>query len=351
MSYKKFVIIIMTIIVLFVGSSASFIYFIDPMWTFGHKNTYNDVQTVIDERQQKPNAMHFQPFDYDTLLLGSSRSTYINQHDFKGMKVYNFSASNLSVREYAPFLEYATKQNGKQFKRVIIGMDFFKTSKSESSFNGNLDKYIETLNEPLYRYKNLLSYDLLKYSYETYKMSKNNVPMEERTYNRDNVANAMRVDSKLTIEQTKEKIEKFRDEFYGSSYDYNPNIKQVLLNLKAAYPNTEFIIFMTPISTPLFKELVDQGLLPYYERWLTEVIDVFGGVYNFMYPNTVTNDINNYFDGHHFYPEIGTLIAHRIDGSNEGVPEDFGQYVSKENLKDHLKYVESKASNIHNSLH
>ena len=61
-----------------VGGAASFIYYIDPMWTFNHKNAHNDVQTVIDERQQKANAMHFQPFDYDTLLIGSSR-VYVYQ--------------------------------------------------------------------------------------------------------------------------------------------------------------------------------------------------------------------------------------------------------------------------------
>ncbi len=125
-----------------------------------------------------------------------------------------------------------------------------------------------------------------------------------------------------------------------NTYEYNPDYKKVLLQLKEKYPDTQFIIFTTPISTPLFQALVEEGRLADYEQWLTDVIDVFGGVYNFMYPNTVTNDITNYFDGHHFYPEVGTMIAHRIDGTLTGVPEDFGQYVTKENLEDHLRNVE-----------
>ena len=59
--------------------------------------------------------------------------TYINQHDFEGMKVFNFSASNLSVREYEPLLDFATKEKQKPFERVIIGIDFFKTSIDQSS--------------------------------------------------------------------------------------------------------------------------------------------------------------------------------------------------------------------------
>ena len=62
MSYKKFIITVLTIILLCVGGSASFIYYIDPMWTFDHKNPHNDVQTVIDERQQKDKCYAFSPF-------------------------------------------------------------------------------------------------------------------------------------------------------------------------------------------------------------------------------------------------------------------------------------------------
>jgi hypothetical protein len=350
MSYKKFILIVLTILMIVVGSAASFIYYIDPMWTFGHKNEHNDVQTVIDERQQKTNAIHFQPFDYDTLLIGSSRATYINQHDFEGMKVYNYSASNLSVREYEPFLDYATEKNKKPFERVILGIDFFKTSTSQSSTPLNLDSQIAKLEEPFYRYKNLLSYDLLQYAYDNYKMSKENTVTQDRNYNRDNVADTVRIDPEQTIEQTKEKIKKFRKEFYGETYEYNPDYKKVLIQLKEKYPDTQFIIFTTPISTPLFQALVEEGRLLDYEQWLTDVIDVFGGVYNFMYPNTITNDITNYFDGHHFYPEVGTMIVHRIDGTMTGVPDDFGQYVTKENLEDHFEFVESKAEMIKSGI-
>ncbi len=62
MSYKKFIIVVFTIFILVVGSAASFIYYIDPMWTFNHRNAHNDVQTVIDERQQKTNHHSFSAF-------------------------------------------------------------------------------------------------------------------------------------------------------------------------------------------------------------------------------------------------------------------------------------------------
>lgn len=347
MQYKSFVIKIMSIVLLFVLSIGSFNYYMDPMWTFSHEHKHNDIQTVIDERQQKTNHLHFQPLQYDTLLLGSSRSTYINQYDFKDMNVYNFSVSNMSVREYNSFLEYAKKERGKEFETVIIGLDFFKTSIKESSAKRTLDHYVSTVNEPFYRFKSLLSFDLLEYSWENFKMSREGKIIEDRNYNRENVASAKEIDSELMKKQTDAKIQKFREVFYGKTYAYNPEYKSILMELKKNNPNTNFIIYTTPISSPLFEALVEEGRLSDYEQWLTDVVDVFGGVYNFMYPNTVTNNLSNYFDGHHFYPQVGTLIAQRItDETNPSLPQDFGQFVDQKKLASHLDKIRKESKTL-----
>lgn len=345
-TYRSFVITVLSLIILIMGSSAGFIYFMDPMWTFNHSHKYNDVQTVIDERQQKTNTIHFLPFHYDTLLLGSSRTTYINQYDFEGMNVYNFAASNLSPTEYNSFIEYAKKERGKEFERIIIGLDFFKTSIQESSVKKSLDKYITEMNKPLYRYRNLISYDLLQYSIQNFKMSYHDKVVEERDYNRENVASARVEDPDVIKEQTEAKIEKFRSVFYGKHYVYNPNYKSILKELVENNPHTEFIVFTTPISTPLFEAMIESGQLDDYEKWLADVVDVFGGVYNFMYPNTITNNLSNYFDGHHFYPKVGTIIAKKLSDVQNGVPHDFGQYVTNENLDSHLAMVEGLSTKM-----
>lgn len=337
MKEKTFVFIMITIALLCILPVSLFNYWIDPMWTFGVKHRYNDVQTVINERQQKTNHIYFQPFQYDTLLVGSSRSTYIDQNEFAQMSVYNYSVADLSFKEYNSMIEFAKSKRGEEFERIIIGVDFFKTSKTESEENLSIDTYIKTTKEPFYRYKNLLSLDIFDYSKHNFRLSRQNKIVEDRNYNRENVAQAQPIDLKEKEKQTTEKIEKFRTMFYGDTYEYNHDFKKILRELKENNPHTDFIIFTTPISTRLFDALIEEDRYYDYVQWLTDITDVFGSVYHFMYPNTVTNNIDNYFDGHHFYPHVGTLIAHRISGENTAqIPADFGYKIEKAELASYL---------------
>ncbi|WP_404455698.1 hypothetical protein LG329_08060 [Virgibacillus necropolis] len=341
-SYKTFVLIFFIIIGLPLSTVAAFNYYIDPLWTFDHSNDYNDVQTVIDERQQKMNDIHYGNFHHDTLLIGSSRSTYINQYSFGDMDVYNFAASDLSFKEYKSFIAYATKENGEDFEQIIIGVDFFKSSIKESKENLNLKQYKEKLNEPFYRFKNLISLDVLDYSRKNYRLSKEDEIVQLRNYNRRNVAFAKSIPDDLKLKQTKSKIKKFKDVFYGEQYSYNPEFKKVLTELKETNPDTEFIFFTTPISTPLFMAMVEEGDFNSYVRWLNDMVIVFDGVYNFMYPNKVTNNLSNYFDGHHFYPKVGDLIASKISKSNmKTVPSDFGVFVTEQTFDEHIQKVKT----------
>lgn len=344
MSNKSYVYKVLTLVLAIVISGASFIYYIDPLWIFGNSHQWNDVQTVIDERQQKTNVITYQPFDYETLLLGSSRTTYINQHDFKDMNVYNFAVSNMSVREYGSFIEFAKARRGQEFDTIIIGLDFFKSSLAESAAPRSLDSYKKKLSEPLYRTKSLLSLDTLEYAFTNFKLSLKNEAEEERNYNRENVAVAKQISLDQITEQTDEKIERFKEVFYGETYEYNPDYATYLQALKVNNPHTRFIVFTTPISTMLFEALVEENRLPDYERWLRDVTKVFGEVTNFMYPNSVTNDLTNYFDGHHFYPPTGTKIAKFLSkDSIDQLPADFGVRVTAQNIDEHLEMVRKKA--------
>lgn len=136
----------------------------------------------------------------------------------------------------------------------------------------------------------------------------------------------------------------YRTKVY-SPYEYDGTLKNAWAQIRDTHPQTRFIPFTTPPSYKLFQVLIQTGRLPDYERWITEMVDVFGGVYDFLGLNSITENLDNYADGHHFYAEIGTLIAARLE-NRKGVPEDFGVYVTRENLAHHLALIRTQARRI-----
>ncbi|KAB8129193.1 hypothetical protein F9U64_15520 [Gracilibacillus oryzae] len=324
MSYKLFTTVFLFITMAVLLTIGAFNFWIDPLWTFSHAHEKNDVQVVIDERQQKVNQLYFGDEDYDTLLIGSSRTTYIPASEFVGWDVFNFAASDLAFQEYKGMIDFAKEQKG-EFDRIIIGVDFFKSSVKESEDPVSLEPYVEKVKEPFYRWKNLLSLDVLDYSRKNYRISENDQIVELRNYNRHNTAFAKHFEQGTIEEETKAKVYKFRQQFFGDNYQYNEKMKTVMQQLKDENPNTEFIIYTTPISAPLYNAMIEEGNEEDYDRWLSDLVDVFGGVYHFMYPNSVTKDLSNYFDGHHFYPNVGEKIARTI--STGEFTGDFGVYL------------------------
>ncbi|WP_088007024.1 hypothetical protein [Indiicoccus explosivorum] len=341
MNDKLFAAISLAVFAVLTLGVMGFNYWIDPLWHYDHAHAYNDVQVVTDEREQKTADQQYgPPEDADTLLIGSSRSTYVQPSDFEEWDVYNYSVSNLSMREYQSMIMYAFEQNP-DYERVVLGVDFFKSSTEQASAPVSIKNYKAKVEQPFYRVKNLLSLDVLEYSLQNFELSAEDAITEDRLYNRKGDAFAEVLSAEEVKANTAAKIEKFGSTFYGEHYEYFPQYKEIMQKVKDTEPQAEKIVYTTPISTALFRELIAQGLLDEYETWLADLVDVYGGVWNFMYPNPVTNDIMNYFDGHHFYPEVGAMIAERLEeGASAEVPETFGTFVTSDNLDRHFAQIE-----------
>ncbi len=321
-SYKKWLWMTLSLILLPLIAIAGFNFYIDPLWNFGHAHRYNRIQASFDERQQKTNWVTFGSFDYDSLILGSSRTTYISQYDFPGCKAYNYSVSNMLLDEYYDYVEYAKARKGREFELIIIGLDFYASNQNLKREFHEPSFYIEQAHEFGYRYKTLLSRDVLQYSWQNFQASRQGQP-QNFAYDRRNIKTLNLVsagEKKSKIEAT---VDKYRRDIYAN-YHY-VDVKGILSHLKESNPHTRFIVFTTPISQPLYELMLEEGLYPYYQRWLYDCVEVFGEVYNFMGPNSITSDLDNYYDASHVYPHIGTLIAHRVMNSPDPrIPEDFG---------------------------
>ena len=350
MQYKKWVRYFLSMVLSTISLFALFNYSIDPLWTFCHSNQYNNAQPGFNERQLKTNRAYFCGLkQYDTLLLGSSRTTYINQHDFKTMKVFNYSGVAMYPSEYKDWVKQAKEIKGSDFKTVILGVDFFGSNggpfgQMQMNQTPKPSHYLDITKSMMYPYKMLFTTDTLEKSIESIKHSKKLGTID---YTRTNVKQTIHISKQRKEQAINHQTGLYTHQVYGAGYKFNPKLKKYFQTLKKENPNTKFIIFTTPINIDLFKILVQSGRLDDYKKWLTLLVEEFGEVYDFMGVNSITQNRENYADLHHFYPRFGTLIANRIEGTqNSKLPKDFGILVNRQNLKVHFNDIDKQVEKI-----
>ena len=320
------------IVILPVSAIMGFNFYIDPLWNFSHKNEYNDYQIGFDERQQKTNYMNSREhFEYDSLLMGTSRVTYMNEHVFKKEDVFNYSVSGFRIDEYLPYIQYATEKNGKEFKTIYLELYINSYDKNVKSTHQDPSVYIEKAEDPFYKITSLFSYNTLQSALENFKISKANHYSGPRSYNRENVAQ--------TSYSNPELWNQFETNFQAAAsqpFVYNEEYKAKLIELKNTFPNTKFIVFTDLIPAKRLEMIVsNEEHRKAYERWFREMIDVFGEIYSFHGTNSVTTNPNNFLDVFHFYPSIGDQMIKAIEEPYKH--KDILTIVDKEHLHNYLE--------------
>ena len=317
-----------------------FNYWMDPLWTFSHSHKYNQSQVGFNERQLKTNTMYFNGLEkYNGLLLGSSRTTYINQEDFIGMRIFNLASADMTPYEYKNWINIAKKIKKEDFNYIIIALDFWGSNKNiikeKIHHNKTPQSYLDQSQEVFYRYISLASFN-------TFKKSKTNLKHNKKPstidYTRSNIKNTIIVSADRKKYVSGIQYNNYKKTVYGENYKYDENLKKLFLELKKENKQTKFIIFTTPISKKLFRLLIKQGNYPDYKKWLADVVDIFDEVYNFMGINDITSNPDNYPDLHHFYPSVGKEIAKTMLTNNkQETTNNFGTVLNKNNLDDYFK--------------
>jgi len=322
---------------------ALFNYVIDPLWCFNHTNRWNREQVGFNERLQKTNLLTFKDFDYQCLLIGSSRVAVLNQNYFKSVGAFNYAAATMVPDEYESYIRYARQKNGNSFSTILIGMDFFGTNENYLKSFEIPEQYVTTANSFLYRYKMLLTYDTLRYAKNNLNAGGDKV---RGTYDRCNIRTPKIHSLELRDSLVRNQFIWYSVLGYGKSYRYDEKLKEKLQKLKADNPGSQFIVFTTPISKPLFCLMVKSNRLPDYERWLRDLVEVFGSFYNFMDLNTVTRDyLRTFSDCDHLNSAAGALLAHRVLGiPDTSLPADFGKLVTQDTIEETIASVREQCA-------
>ena len=315
-----------------------FNYYIDPLWNFNHANDYNDYQMGFDERQQKTNYITTRPFAYDSLIIGTSRVSYMDQHQFQKNDVYNYSLSEMHIDEYLPYINYAKKQKNGSFDKIYMEL-YFESFKIVSSPYKEPSVFFENASNPLYKYTTLFSRNTWEQSMTNLAYSKANHFGGLKSYNRDNVGTTTYVNDNMN-EAWKKSIAQFEQNKATNNYPYDPAYKKKLELLMQENPKTQFIVFTDPIPSVKLKAILNDPLYwNVYERWIYELIDVFGEVHSFQAVSEYTTNEKYWFDGAHYYPIIGDKMIAHLEGREQD--PSFHILVNKDNIEEYLATLQT----------
>ncbi len=342
--YNKWLIQLSILVMILISIVFLINYVVDPMFCFSHNNIFNEKMYVIDERQQKTNDIYFSDIDYDTLIIGSSRSANINPTSLLPLKAFNYACKSMQFDEYYDYIEFAKKVKGKEFKYLIIGVDFFSTNKSVKSLKmqkmENIKQpsfYINKTEDIFYKIKTLISYDCLTWSIKNIFLNIAGIAPPEVYMLRENKNKLVQNWKKgLSEQKLAWQLNIYNKVTYGS-YKYDSSIKSQLQKVVSSNPNSKIIVFTTPVSKSLLKVLKEKNLINHYFSWLKDLTSVFGSFYHFMDINEFTVSHNKHFlDAHHINPKYSAAITGIIiDKPNN--KNKFGRIITSENLTEYIK--------------
>lgn len=319
---------------------------VDPMWTFQKKSFLHQYQSDFNEGQQKVNLMYFHKPIYTTLLIGNSRTTYLNHTLIPGTTNFNLGINALDPSQYNDYIMYAKKNNTKSIKKIILTLDFESYLKNPEIIQTNILKnFRQHAESPFYRYKLLLSSDTLKFSFKNIR----NVLFEkykkrDKTYDENFIVTTYIKDKHL-IEN---RIKIYTDHLNEKKFRKNTIYKNLLLDIKHKNPNVEFITYISPLPVPVIREYIGQtSRFQLYKSWIKDIIAVFGSVHNYMYENDITKNYQDYFnDPTHFYPRVGEYIIADIFYPKSGASkQNFGILINTANYSRSMDIIEKQFFN------
>lgn len=321
--------------------TAAFNIYFDPLLCFRAVRPANRIVPVVDTRLQKTNCLLAGDEVYDAVLLGSSRVEQFRKQDFAPLRIFNYAAPSFYPDEAEEYLDLFLRINGHRPVVVFLGLDFYGTNARAHEHAKPPKYYIETSTSPFYHLKTSLSRDTFKYSFRMLRDKQEMFRYDRLTLDKiTQVLQARESDALL-----KKQLDIYKQGFYGD-YHYNEDYAATLRRLKIHHPDFRFVAFTTPVTTDLFALLVRSGRLTDYEHWLKDIVDTFGGVYNFMIIDQLTTKRSNFLDAHHLYPDRSSPLARIVN--EKPLPEDagIGQFISARNLAFHIAAIREQARHL-----
>ena len=318
-------------------------YAVDPMWCFNHETPFAVWREEVNYRQQKINLLRFRECEIDTIILGNSKMMIYDPNRIC-TNGFNLAMPGCHFQEHK-FLIDAFYETQKHYpKNIIIGLDFpsadlKKENPSKSAFS-SLDTF-----SWLYRFKILINVKMMKNSIKVVLKNQKYIPKFGDIKYRSGYMEATAFYPSITDMKDKSLIcHSYHDALVRiyNNYEYNIKWKEYLTRFIQPPVSATVTPFLVPSSTLLLSIIAEiPGRLDDYERMVREAVEVFGGVWNFMYVNSVNSNHIYWREPTHYLAQVSEWVIDRIYGRGNP-PSDFGVYVTAENIDEHLREVRAQ---------
>lgn len=308
---------------------------IDPYGVFLDHNEYLYFTNENNKRLGKIKYLLKYPDRFTNFIFGSSRVNFLNGDHFGNEKFFNMTASAAAPKDYLRDMKIMLS-GGVKVKKVVIGVDFL------SFFFRNMDEYEfllrfpypVTINEKYNFYKKYLLNIPQKELLDRY----TNNPGINRQYPIGNGGiKPLNFDSLITSDPY-EHIRSMQFCYPSSEYKNPQEFSECLNDLKELVnflksEKIEFIIFVHATHAVTYLSLNIDA----YLEMLKEISE-FTDYIDFSGLNSICINNVHFIETSHYTERIGDLIISRIYGrANPGLPDDFGFFINKGNIEEHLE--------------
>lgn len=292
---------------------------------------YSDPKSAVPQHFVKIRYLLEHPHRYDAFCFGSSRveSLDLSRID-NGLTYYNMTYTEGLPQEWLEDLRLLIA-NGVTIKQVLIGLDD-----------------ISYINDPRGYKNNLFRAHYEKYNWRTYLAFLTVRPFafhaadQKIIYDVYGTGRTYHCITEQLIEEDPDKH--IRDpKFKESSHQIGDRVDATISELReikqlAEENGIDLIVFINPTHKTTYLAL-DRTEFDVFKRKLADVT----GYYDFGGLNSVTENNYNYYDTAHYRPLVGNMMIDRMFGTGTP-PQDFGVWVTENNVEEHIRALESQAN-------
>ncbi len=337
MGYQKFNIIFFSTLLAALCICGIINYVLDP-YTIFHED-FRDLTREPNGHFIKMKYLVKNPSRYDSFLFGSSRVGHIDTEKIPGGRFYNVYYSEGLPAEFLSNINILL-DSGVPVKNVLIGLDEFSYKIDPESHNdtGLRQPYGTTMQNFRFYCRYLFHLPSTAALKDRLKGSPIGIVYD---FHKTGLPLHMQVD---------EKIEKDRESHTGAQgfqipllhYEGN-RIAQTIADIEKIKHlcdsrGIKLILFINPIH----KTALLHSDLSQFEEFKRKLASV-SGFFDFSGCNSITTDNYYYYETTHYRYLVGDLMIQRMfDRDAAAVPSDFGIFVTKTDIEEHLKNLRAK---------